>query len=140
MPGGASITVIFDGVCNLCDIVVRYLHRFDTKHQLRYLSFQSDEGAALLQRHGVTGPPDTVYVLTHSGQLLIEDRAIIYLFSRLGAAHRLPALLVRLVPPPLRRALYQWVSRNRYRVFGRKVQVPSDLRHSHESENPGTGY
>jgi predicted DCC family thiol-disulfide oxidoreductase YuxK len=23
------------------------------------------------------------------------------------------------VPPPLRRALYQWVSRNRYRVFGK---------------------
>lgn len=119
MSVDAPITIIFDGVCNLCDIVVRYLHRFDTLHQFRYLSFQSDEGAALLQRHGVTGPPDTVYVLTHSGQLLIEDRAIIYLFARLGALHKLLSLLIQCVPPPVRRALYQWVSRNRYRVFGR---------------------
>ena len=119
MSTDASITVIFDGVCNLCDVVVRYLHRFDRRRQFRYLSFQSDEGAALLQRHGVTGPPDTVYVLTHSGQLLIEDRAIIYLFARLGGIHRVISLIIRLVPPPLRRAIYRWVSRNRYRVFGR---------------------
>lgn len=119
MPAGASITVIFDGVCNLCDIVVRYLHRFDTRGQFQYLSFQSDEGAALLQAHGIMGPPDTVYVLTHHGELLIEDRAIIYLFARLGGIHTVVSLLIRLVPPPLRRALYQWVSRNRYRVFGK---------------------
>jgi predicted DCC family thiol-disulfide oxidoreductase YuxK len=114
----APITVIFDGVCNLCDVSVRYLHRFDTHHQFRYFSFQSDDGAALLIRHGRMGPPDTVYVITHHGELLIEDRAIIYLFARLGGIHRFVSLLIRLVPPPVRRALYQWVSRNRYRVFG----------------------
>lgn len=118
MSTDASITVIFDGVCNLCDVVVRYLHRFDTHRQFRYFSFQSSEGAALLTRHGVMGPPDTVYVITHTGDLLIEDRAIIYLFARLGGIHRGVSLLIRLVPPPLRRAIYQWVSRNRYRVFG----------------------
>ncbi|MBU3699471.1 MAG: DUF393 domain-containing protein [Candidatus Kapabacteria bacterium] len=116
----APITVIFDGVCNLCDVVVRYLHRFDAKGQFNYLSFQSDEGAAMLARHGIIGPPDTVYVITHRGELLIEDHAIIYLFSRLGGIHNLFSLIIRLVPPPLRRSLYQWVSRNRYRVFGRR--------------------
>jgi predicted DCC family thiol-disulfide oxidoreductase YuxK len=115
------ITVIFDGVCNLCDVVVRYLHRFDTKRQFHYISFQSDEGAALLPRHGIVGPPDTVYVITHSGELLIEDSAIIYLFSRLGGIHNLFALFIRLIPPPLRRSMYKWVSRNRYRVFGMKA-------------------
>ncbi|MBU3679824.1 MAG: DUF393 domain-containing protein [Candidatus Kapabacteria bacterium] len=119
MSTGASITVIFDGVCNLCDVVVRYLHRFDAKRQFQYLSFQSGEGAALLTRHGIIGPPDTVYVITHSGELLIEDRAIIYLFARLGGLHKLFSLIIRLVPPSLRRSIYQWISRNRYRVFGR---------------------
>lgn len=119
MATDASITVIFDGVCNLCDVVVRYLHRFDHRRQFRYLSFQSDKGAALLHQHGITGPPDTVYVITPSNSLLIEDRAIIYLFARLGGIHQLLSMLIRLVPPSLRRAIYQWVSRNRYRVFGR---------------------
>lgn len=119
MSTDASITVIFDGVCNLCDVVVRYLHRFDRRRQFRYLSFQSDEGAALLYQHGITGPPDTVYVITPTDDLLIEDRAIIYLFARLGGIHRVISLIIRFVPPPLRRAMYQWVSRNRYRVFGR---------------------
>lgn len=118
MSTDASITVIFDGVCYLCDVVVRYLHRFDTKQQFRYLSFQSDEGAALLTRQGITGPPDTVYVIIHSGELLVEDRAIIYLFACLGGVHRVISIIIRLVPPPLRRGIYRWVSRNRYRVFG----------------------
>ena len=119
MPGDAPITVIFDGVCKLCDVTVRYLRRWDSNRQFRYISFQSEEGTRILSARGVSGPPDTVYVITHDQQLVIEDRAMIYLFSRLGSLHRLLSVLIRTIPPPLRRSLYKWVSRNRYRVFGK---------------------
>lgn len=120
MNNPEQITVIFDGMCNLCDATVNHLHRYDTNRRLRYIPFQGEEGSVLLRRHGVMGPPDSVYVITPSGEFYTEDLAMIYLFTLLGGWHKPLAYLIKAVPRVIRRPVYQWMSRNRYAMFGKR--------------------
>ena len=83
-----SVVVISDGMCNLCDATVNYLHRCDKQRILRFTPFQSEEGAALLADKGLIGPPDSVYVITPDGALLKEDEAMIYLLGILGGINK----------------------------------------------------
>lgn len=120
MPAREQITVIFDGMCNLCDATVNHLQRFDTQRQLRFIPFQGDEAEALLRNHGVMGPPDSVYVMTPSSEFYKEDLAMIYLFELLGGWHKPLAKAIKAVPRVIRRPVYQWMSRNRYMIFGKR--------------------
>lgn len=113
-------TVIFDGMCNLCDATVNHLQRHDKQHQLRYIPFQGEEGSLALRAHGVEGPPDSVYVITPSGAFYKEDAAMIYLFRLLGGWHTPLAYIVGAIPGRVRGLAYRWMSRNRYAVFGKR--------------------
>ena len=47
-----AVIVLFDGVCTLCDGLVRFLIRRDPAGRLRFSALQSDAGRALLGQHG----------------------------------------------------------------------------------------
>ena len=115
-----QIIVIFDGMCNLCDATVNHLQRYDTERKLRYIPFQGEEGSGLLLNHGVVESPDSVYVITPTGDLFTEDSAIIFLFRLLGGWHKPLAYLIQAVPRLVRRPVYRWMSRNRYAIFGKR--------------------
>lgn len=111
-------TVIFDGVCNLCNATVDFLLRHDRTGTLRFGSFQSREGADLLAQYGVFTAPETVYFIENN-TLYIESDAIFRLTRYLSWGWRL-LNVTRIVPKPLRNAIYRWISRNRYRWFGKR--------------------
>jgi predicted DCC family thiol-disulfide oxidoreductase YuxK len=115
-----SVTVIFDGMCNLCDATVHHLQRYDSNRILRFIPFQGEEGTHLLRNHGIMGPPDSVYVVTPSGDFYTEDLAMIFLFTLLGGWHKPLALVIQAVPRVIRRPVYRWMSRNRYAMFGKR--------------------
>ncbi len=117
--------VIFDGVCNLCNATVDFLIRHDRTGTLHFGAFQDAVPAAILQRHGVMGPPTTVYFV-EGDRLYIESDAILRLLRYLGPGWQI-LRIGRVIPSPLRDRFYQWVSRNRYRWFGKKdtCRVPT---------------
>jgi predicted DCC family thiol-disulfide oxidoreductase YuxK len=102
----------------LCNASVDFLMRNDRTGRLRFASFQSDEGAALLRAHGVTTAPETIYVVDN-GRLYSESDAALYLTSFLRAPYRILSI-GKVVPRFIRNALYRIVARNRYRWFGKK--------------------
>jgi len=118
-PAAARVIVLFDGVCNFCDGLVRFLIRHDPAARLRFCAMQTDAGRALLVSHGVD--PDALdtfvvldgpRILTRSDAALAIARALPAPWSRLVAA--------RILPRPLRDALYRIVANNRYAWFGRR--------------------
>lgn len=117
--------VIFDGVCNLCNATVDFLIRNDRTGTILFSSFQSNVGRALLSEHGVFTAPETVYFI-EDGVLYVESTAILRLTRYLPWTWRW-MLLGRLIPRPLRDRFYRWVSRNRYRWFGKRssCRLPS---------------
>lgn len=111
--------VFFDGVCGLCDRTVHFLLKRDRRDRFRFAPLQSEVAARLLPPLG--GRPqdlDTFYVLTRDGRLLERSRAVLYAAAALGGGWSLLGIL-KVVPRPLLDALYNFIARVRYRVFGK---------------------
>lgn len=117
--------VIFDGVCNLCNATVDFLIRNDRTGTILFGSFQEEAGKALLSRYGVFTAPETVYFIENE-VLYVESNAILRLTRYLPWTWRW-ILLGRLIPRSIRDRFYRWVSRNRYRWFGKRssCRLPS---------------
>lgn len=110
--------VVFDAKCLLCSAWVKFLLRHDKRGVFRFASIQRPSGLALLQQNGLD--PDnleTLLLVTETGAYR-HTAAILRVLNGLGWPWRL-AWIVWLIPTPLRDALYRWIARNRYRIFGR---------------------
>ena len=121
MSTTASATILFDGVCNLCNGFVQFVIRHDPRGHYRFAALQSKLGRALLAAHGQVAPasgPESV-VLLEGGQLYSHSAAVLRIAGRLGGIWRLAAV-GWLLPTRWRDALYRYVARHRYQWFGRQ--------------------
>jgi predicted DCC family thiol-disulfide oxidoreductase YuxK len=124
----------YDGECAVCDRGVRFLADRDRRDVLRIAPLQSAFARRELAARGVdlaeleAGARDgrayrTFYLLADYGtareRLLSRSRGAAYLLSHLGGGWGLLGRLARLIPAPLLDPVYRWVSRNRYRWFGK---------------------
>lgn len=131
--------MLFDGVCNLCEGVVRFLVPRDPAGVFRFAPLQSEAGRRLLAGHGL--PADTLdtFVLVEGERALVRSDAFLGIVRRLAAPWSWLRVLA-LVPRGLREAVYGVVVRNRYRWFGRKQAclVPTpELRARFLADSPG---
>lgn len=114
----AHAVIVFDGTCVLCNGWVDFLLDRDTQARYRFAAMQSPAGRALLASHGLDpDDPASLLLLDHRGAHVDSD-AIVRVLAGLGGAWR-AALMLRLLPRPLRDPAYRWLARNRYRWFGR---------------------
>jgi predicted DCC family thiol-disulfide oxidoreductase YuxK len=111
--------VLFDGVCNLCNGSVRFLLRRDRRRRFRFAALQSAAGQAALRRHALSSARLDTIVVIENGRTWTKSAAALLLARRLPWPWPLLAVFA-IVPRALRDALYAWVSRNRYRWFGRR--------------------
>ena len=126
------LIVFYDGLCGLCDGVVQFLLRHDTRDVLRFAAQQSDFAQQILMRHGQsTSGADSIRVIEHYGSpaegILIKSEATLRIAEGLGGIWRM-ALVARILPHWLRDICYDWIARNRYRIFGKRSEcrVPTD--------------
>jgi predicted DCC family thiol-disulfide oxidoreductase YuxK len=116
--------LLYDGVCGLCNRLVRFSLKRDRRRRLVFASLQSNFAGAILRRHGRDpGDLDTVYLVENYGcaeeRLSTRSDAVIKLFRTIGGVWSLAALLLRVVPKWLRDWGYEIIARNRYRIFGK---------------------
>jgi predicted DCC family thiol-disulfide oxidoreductase YuxK len=119
--------ILFDGGCNLCDAVVRFVVARDPDARFRFAPLQSQAAAALLSRHGRASPPEPqAVVLVEGGRVWEGSDAALRIARGLRGPWRL-AWGLAAVPRPLREAVYRLVARNRARWFGRRdaCRVPA---------------
>lgn len=117
---GKSV-VLIDGVCHLCQGLVRFIIPRDPKGRFLFASLQSEVAAKLLNGAGLESGQLSTVLLLEDGVYYTESAAVLRIARKL----RFPwpaAYLFILVPRSLRNALYKFVARNRYRWFGRDEQ------------------
>jgi predicted DCC family thiol-disulfide oxidoreductase YuxK len=115
--------VLFDGVCNLCNGVVRFLYPRDPRARLRFTNLQSDSGQALLEKFGMPTEDFDSFVLVEGDKAYTQSHGALRTLRYL----RFPWPLLyglMLVPPFIRNAVYDWIARNRYGWFGRMDACP----------------
>jgi predicted DCC family thiol-disulfide oxidoreductase YuxK len=123
MPSPAPDTILFDGVCNLCNGFVQFVIRHDAAGRFRFAALQGDAGQALLAAHNVAATslaanPESVLLLS-GGKLYSHSDAVLRIAQGLGRGWQLLAVS-RLLPRTWRDAAYRFVARRRYRWFGRQ--------------------
>jgi predicted DCC family thiol-disulfide oxidoreductase YuxK len=109
--------ILYDGVCIFCSGWVHFVVRRDTARRFRFTPMQSPYGRQLAQAVGIDpDDPDTNAVIIDGRALRRSDGALAVL-SKLPCWSWVNSLF--LIPRPLRDALYDFIARNRYRLFGR---------------------
>ena len=110
--------VVFDAQCLLCNGSVHFLLRHDRRGVFRFASIQGAAGGDLLAKAGLKVDGLQTMLLVDGDRVWQQSAAILRVAHGLGWPWRL-AWIGWLVPAPLRDALYRWVARNRYWMFGR---------------------
>ncbi len=110
--------ILFDGVCNLCNGLVKFMFKYDKKAVFSFASLQSESAQILLIKAGLTEVPDSVIVIKE-GKALVKSDAALSIIQQLGGWFKL-LLVVRLFPRSIRDRLYDEVAKRRYKWFGKK--------------------
>jgi len=110
--------ILFDGVCKLCSFWSRFIIRVDKRYRFKLCTVQSDLGQALLQRLGYPLDHFDTMLLVHGDQVYTKSDAFVAVVKELPAPWAF-ARVVRFLPKAFRDGCYDWVARNRYRLFGR---------------------
>jgi predicted DCC family thiol-disulfide oxidoreductase YuxK len=126
MPDPANPVLLYDGVCGLCNRLVRFVLKRDRRARFRFASLQSTYAARILKPYGLD-PQDlnTLYVVEEDGERLIaRSDAVIFMLHELGGLWHAVSVALRIFPKPLRDWGYKVVARHRYRIFGHYETCP----------------
>ena len=123
---GESRPILFvDGCCVLCQRAARWVALHDRHGQVALAALQGVTARRLLPAAlcgaEAAGAPGSAVWRTADGTLLVRSTAVLAAVAALGGWHR-AAVLLQLVPAPIRDALYLAIARGRRRWFGATVQ------------------
>lgn len=108
--------VLFDGDCALCSRSARILLRHGPS--VRLAPTQSELGRALLRHYGLSPDDPSTMLVVERGRAIGGSDGVLRLAAALPPPYRL-MVAGRLVPRPIRDAMYRWVARRRRRLRGR---------------------
>lgn len=118
---GAPI-IFYDGECGLCNKSIQFVMRHDRDQVFYYAPLQGDTAErAQLKPEG--DPEAWSVVLVDEKGVHRRSTAALRIASKLGGFWSLLALFL-IVPRFIRDAVYGWVARNRYRVWGKLEACP----------------
>jgi len=114
-----SATILFDGVCNLCNGFVQFVIARDPGARFRFAALQSPRAAALLREARHTAPlPDSI-VLVEGDRIYVRSAAALRILRGLRFPWPMAFALI-LLPRFLRDRIYDAIAARRYRWFGRR--------------------
>ena len=113
--------VVFDAQCLLCNSWVQFLLKHDKQGIFQFAAIQGKVGGQLLADAGLKIEGLQTLLLVDGAQSWQHTDAILRVLHALGWPWRL-AGVARLIPAPLRDAMYRVIARNRYQWFGKSEQ------------------
>jgi predicted DCC family thiol-disulfide oxidoreductase YuxK len=119
MPKKQAI-LYFDGVCNLCNHWVQFVIRRDRESRFQFASLQSKAGLNILStlKSQNNGVPDSL-ILEIDDNIYIRSDAALRTFIELGRGYKLAGLFL-LMPGFIRDAMYNFIAKNRYSIWGKR--------------------
>jgi predicted DCC family thiol-disulfide oxidoreductase YuxK len=111
--------IIFDGHCVLCSGWANFVLRHDRSGKYRLLAAQSPLGRALYVHLGLDPDDYQTNILLADGIAWLKSEGSIRMAEGLGFPWAMAAAF-RVLPLSIRDWLYEFVARNRFRLFGRR--------------------
>jgi predicted DCC family thiol-disulfide oxidoreductase YuxK len=111
--------VIFDGVCNFCNSSVNFVIDRDPGCRYKFAASQSEAGQRLLAEYGIAALASDTFILIEEGNVYTRSTAALRIAKHLQGPWKLCYGFI-VIPRPIRDVVYQFISRNRYKLFGKK--------------------
>ncbi|UUI52024.1 thiol-disulfide oxidoreductase DCC family protein [Bacillus velezensis] len=111
--------LLFDGVCNLCNGAVQFIIKRDPAGKISFASLQSDTARELLASEGLPTEQFDSMIFIENGRIYKKSAAVLKVSRHLRGAWRLSAVFFA-VPRPLRDRAYSFITRRRYKWFGKR--------------------
>ncbi len=118
--------ILFDGVCNLCNGVVQFIIKRDTKNIFRFASLQSMFGQAVLQKFHLPSNTFNSFILLQKGKIYTKSTGALMVSKQLRGGWQ-SLYFFMIVPGFIRNSVYNYIANNRYKWFGKKEEcwIPS---------------
>jgi predicted DCC family thiol-disulfide oxidoreductase YuxK len=113
--------ILFDGVCNFCNSSVNFVIERDKKSIIKFAPLQSEAGQQLLQQYNLSTTEFNSFVFIEAGNFYTASTAALKVTRYLSALWPLLYGFI-IVPKFIRDGVYNWISKNRYKWFGKKEQ------------------
>jgi len=110
--------ILYDGVCHLCNGFVHFILKRDPAKRFQFGYLQSAAAREKLSTHIKSADVLDSVVLLENGRLFSKSTAALRIARHLRGGWSLFYVFI-LVPAFIRDAIYQFVSRRRYRWFGK---------------------
>ena len=109
--------LLFDGHCNLCDNLVKFIIKKDSRSIIKFASLQSPQGKLLLQRHEFLANNFDFIIYIRHGKCFIKSTALLFILRDLGGIWKLFYPFI-IIPAFIRDFLYNIIAKRRYKLFG----------------------
>lgn len=111
--------ILFDGACNLCNSTVQKVIENDAKNQFKFASLQSEFGQKFLEKNKLSKDEFNSMILVDGEKFYTRSDAALRIGKELKGLYKLSGLLFTF-PKFIRNSVYDFVSRNRYKWFGKQ--------------------
>ena len=113
--------ILFDGVCNLCNDYINFIIKRTKPGSLKFGTLQSKSGQELLEKNGLSKKNLDTVVLIENGNLYTKSDVALKVAAKMNSGWKV-FRVGYILPKFLRDKIYDIVSNNRYRWFGKKDQ------------------
>ena len=110
--------ILFDGYCNLCNSQVNSILRLDSKKFFYFSNLDSSFSKKVIKENKVESLEGKTIILYHNNQIIIKSNAAIKIAYLLGGFFKI-FMIFKILPNFIRDGIYDVISRNRYRWFGK---------------------
>ena len=111
--------ILFDGVCNLCNSLVNKIIRLDKHDKFLFASLQGKKGKEIIKEFNLQEKNIDSIVLYSDKEIKIKSRAVIYIIYNINPLFKF-IIIFRIIPSFILDIIYDFVSKRRYRWFGKK--------------------
>ena len=118
---GNRSLLLFDGVCNLCNNAVHFIIDRDSQQRFVFASLQSKLGRQMAQKYQLPETDFKSIVLVKENMVFVKSAAVLEVVRELSGNWNL-LYVFKIVPEFLRNWIYEIISANRYKWFGRQDQ------------------
>jgi len=113
------LIIIFDSICNLCVESVQFVIKYDKNAKFKFLQFQSRLGQNYLENYNLKFKNLETLVLIRNDKIYLKSDAALEIAKHLDGKWKY-LYVFKIIPRFLRDAIYMYISRNRYKFFGKK--------------------
>jgi predicted DCC family thiol-disulfide oxidoreductase YuxK len=113
--------ILFDGICNFCSALVKFVIHRDKKKIFRFAALQSNTGETLLKKYRLTREQNDTFILIENGKAHQRSNAALRLYNRLPWYWKWTQLFW-IFPKFIRDAVYNFIAKNRYKWFGKREE------------------